>query len=158
MALQVSDLQVYKSSGNFGGSITGVTASGFNVFGSFTGAQTALGEVRYACIYLQNNSTTNTAKTLKLLISEVTSHGNLSYAVGLGLASKGSPEALLATMNTEPAGVTFNQIVGTTGELDVGDLTVGQYKSIWLRIIVPAGSSPKNDFGVTLSAIASTGE
>jgi len=154
MPIVSNDIKFYESGDNHGGTLTNTVAQDFNVMGSFTGAQTSAGETRYACVYLRNDSATNTALSMEVSLGAVTDFGTVSASIGLGSALKNQDETTVADKNTAPAGVSFI----ATGALAVGDLTVSQYKAVWLRLIVPAGTSPKNEFTIPLTVTLSTGE
>ena len=158
MPVQNSDSKLYLSDAGHGGALSSEEVDGFNVFGSFSGSQTQSGETRYACLYVRNNSLTTTAQDVIAFLANVTSHQTVSTSIGLGTAVKNEAETELANNNTPPAGVTFTQVVGESGAVDIGDLAVGQYKSIWLRMVVPAGTSAKNVYSSPVTISASTGE
>lgn len=157
MPLTSNDIKVYQSTAGDGGAITASEALPFDFFGSISGAENAAGVTKYACVYVRNNSTTNEAKSVKVCIDSVDEYVPVTVAIGAGVAGAGQIEPSPLT-NQAPAGVTFSAEIGPENAPSLGDIPIGSYKPLWVRMVVPANTPPKNRHGVQLTVAASTGE
>lgn len=158
MAVTAADLKLFKSANNFGGAITATEVSGTNVFGTFSGAETATGRTEFACIYVRNTSG-QTAFGAKVWISAETSHGSVNAQMALGNSAINGTETATAGETTAPApALTFVEAANEASALSIGDLAAGAHKAIWIRLDVPAGTPAKNSYQIEITIKAETGE
>ena len=158
MAVTPTDLKLFKSASNFGGAISATEVSGSNVFGTFSGAETAAGRTEFACLYVRNTSG-QTAFGVKVWINAETVHGSVNAQIALGNAAINASETATANETTAPApALTFTEAANEAAALNIGDLAANAFKAVWIRLAVPAGTPAKNTYQIELAIKAETGE
>lgn len=157
MPVLAADLRLLETTNNLGGSSGSVTDG--VVFDAFTGDETSAGTTVYACLFVHNNAA-ETAFAAKVWINSETVHAGTNATIGLGTSAKGSnpTEPTIGNETTAPTGVTFSESASEGAALSIGDLTAGQRKSVWLRLVIGAGTAAKNNYTVQIGIKADTGE
>jgi hypothetical protein len=133
------------SSGNasLGGikSANAISAAIDALFDTVSGAESAVGDIEYRCVYLHNANAADTMLGAVVWISANTPLAGSTLAIGVGTAAVNATEPTIANESTAPSGVTFTEPGSAGAGLALGDLPAGQHKAIWLRRTITAGSS-----------------
>lgn len=116
-----------------------------NLWDDVTGAESAAGDIEYRCIYVRNEHATLTLQGAVLWVDADPANGAIE-GVALDSAAVGSTAASTAAdENTAPSpAVTFVEgtAIDTKAEgLAIGNLGPNQFKAIWVRRKVNAGTS-----------------
>jgi len=157
MAVLATDLKFFLSTVNYGGAITATQATGGNVFDAFTGSETSAGTTVYACVYAKNGSA-QTAFATKVYVNSETAFGTVNATIALGNAAVSATETATADETTAPVpALTFVEATGEANGLLIGDLTAGQYKAVWIKLVVPAATTANNNYTIELGFYADTG-
>jgi hypothetical protein len=152
-----TELLALLSSTGRGGAITSTPVSGTNLLGTFSGQQTTDGATIHKCFYVVNNSA-QTAFVAKVFVASETAHETVDAEIGLGASAIGAVEATTADDETAPDGVTFTDADGGANALDIGDLLAGEHKAVWVRLVVPAGTSARDNYTVNVTIDVDSGE
>lgn len=129
-------------------STTDVPDTGSNlqaVFASVDADDAADGATFYACVFVLNDHATLTLQGTTIEIEDQATGGG-TVTMGLdttAVSAKGSASAQAVTVadnQTAPAGVSFS-----AGPLTIGDLTAGQTKAVWLKLVVAAATTAQAD-------------
>lgn len=156
MAIQSSELQLLKALTKIGGDVSTFPAEGANnLFAVFSGAESAAGRTEYACVFVRNTSA-QTAFNVEVYISSEDTHELVEASLGLGTSGVDIAETSTADEVTAPTGVTFVAADGVAESIAIGDLTAGQYKSLWVELVVPTGTTA-TDFNFQVTIAADTG-
>lgn len=130
------------------------TATLSNLFDAITGAENAVSESEYRCIFVHNNHATLAYQNVFVFISaEVAGGANATIGVdptaatAVGAASVQAVE--VANEDTAPAGVTFSAPTTYATGLAMGTLNAGQCRAVWIRRTA-TNSVPLANDGVTL--------
>ncbi len=110
------------------------------LFDSVGAAEALAGDVEYRCIYLHNNSATDTMTNAVVFVSANTPLAGTTIDIGVGTAAINAAEQTIANENTAPTTVTFSAPASADLGLALGNIPLGQHKAIWLRRTVTAGS------------------
>lgn len=136
-----------------GGVITDNVAS--NLFDTVTGAQRSAGYVDYRAIYLHNSHATQTAYSTVIWIA---GPDNTELDMALAAEAVNAPIAnTVASKTTAPTGSWLAAAFAHPGSegagLVIGDIPAGQFKGVWLRRTIPAGSTsiPADTAGISFS-------
>lgn len=163
MALANTDLKIYKAAAISGGAISATELTSSNLFDAFSGAETSAGGTFYACVYVKNtNSTANTAFATKVYVNSESSHtgafGTVNARIALGNAAINGIESDTGSELTAPTpALTFVDASGSANALTIGDLAVNAYKSVWIELTIPAGTTAFNNYTIQLGIDADTG-
>lgn len=152
MAIVSSDIK-YKLSGgssnsdptaSIGGAISSVDAPS-SYFPDVGSAEAAAGSIKYRCIYVLNNNSTQTLLGAKIWIQANTPSTSTDIAIGLGAAGLDGTETAIANDTTAPSGVTFSSPSNLSGGLSLTDVPDGEYYPVWVRRTVTAGAAAATD-------------
>lgn len=170
MAITADELQLRLSGGasntsataSIGGAIsnTAVSATALhNIFDKVTGDESNVGDIEYRVLYIRNGNSSLTAENVKVYLSQNYDSGTQTV-LGPGDVSIGVNEAAGATAQTltnegtQPSSVTFSQPTQRSNAIDVGNLTAGQSRALYLRREIAAGASAEDNasFEITIEA------
>lgn len=116
-----------------------------DLFDQVSAAESAAGDTEYRCIYLQNNSGSDTAINAEVWIAVNTANANNDIAIGLGSSSINGIEQTVADESSAPSSVTFSSADGEENALSIGNIPAGEHKALWIRRNVTAGGSAASD-------------
>jgi len=164
MAILTTDLKFYLSGGAaqadpnaaLGGaksSVAIVDDTLNNLFDDVTGAEHAVGDTNYRCIFVKNDSA-ESASSVKVYLESNTTAVDDSVQIGKDLSIPSDTADTIADEDTAPGpAVTFTTADGYANALAVGTLTAGQSAAIWIKRIVVAGSTAQaaNEFVLKVS-------
>jgi hypothetical protein len=125
-----------------------------NLFDVISGDENAASEAEYRCFFIHNSHATLTFSNIRIFLFSETA-GGASIAIGVDPAAAsaiGSGSAQAATVadeNTAPGGVTFSAPTTLGAAINIGDLTPGQCRAIWVRRTAANTAALSND-GVVL--------
>ena len=113
-----------------------VNATLDNLFSDLTGAENASGSVDYRCIFLLNNSNTNTWLNSYVYIS-----GESTAVVQIGVDPSGISQVstnltqatIIPNAYIYPTGVVFSKPLTTGTALSIGNLVASGCQGIWLQ-------------------------
>lgn len=152
MAIAASDISLRLSGGAFNtlpvnalGGALGSSSVTTDLFDNVTASRAIAGETSYRCIYVVNNSTTNTMLNTRCYILNNTPSPYTVVAIGKGTAAVSTTEQSVANTVTPPVGVSFTDAPDAQNAVMLGDIPVGGYVSLWLRRAVTAGAVLAND-------------
>ena len=154
MAVQPTDLKIFKATSQEGGAISAVEAGGVdNLFeGGFSAQESDGGTVEYACAYIQNTSA-QTAFNVSFYVSSKDTVGTVTLYVGSGASAIDTEEQTVGDVTEAPSNVTFTEAASVGEAISIGDLAAGSYKSIWFAFTLPAGTSAADfDYEITIDA------
>lgn len=116
------------------------------LFDATSAAEAVAGDVEYRCVYLHNNSGTDTMTNARVWISANTPLAGTALAIGVGTSAVNGTEQTIADESTAPTSVSFSEPASAAAGLALGTIPPGQHRAIWLRRTVNAGSgSSAND-------------
>lgn len=130
-----------------------------NIFPDVTGDETAVGVVRYRCIFVLNNHGSLTLQNTSVSVtSQISGGSSVAIAIdNIAASAKGSGSAqasVIASESVAPSGVgAFG-----TGPLSVGSIAPGQVRAIWIRQSTTAGTTPPGVDGVDNFVLTITGD
>ena len=156
MAVTATDLKLYKSQNNTGGAITATEATGSNVFGVISGADTAAGGTFSALVYLKNDAA-QTAFNMEVWVDSETSHPGVNAKIALATEGLNTTVTGTADIKDDP-GVTTVEADGQANALTIGDMAAGAYIGVWVELTVQAGTAPKDLYSITIGRGGETGE
>lgn len=151
MPVTASDIKFRLSGGSansdVNASLGGVKSSvdAVNYFDNVSSGEAAAGDIEYRCIYIHNNSSTNSLLTAKIWIDTNTPSADTTVEIGLGTAAINATEQTVANESTAPSGVTFTAPANEGAGLTIGDIPVGQHKAVWIRRTVNAAAAAAAD-------------
>jgi hypothetical protein len=157
MAVIASNLKLFKTVNGLGGGITATVVTPSNVLDAFTGDETTAGKTEYHCVYVKNEAA-QTAFASKIFINSETAHPGVNATIGLGSSAISAQEQTIASETTAPGSVTFAEAASEGAALVIGDLTAGQTKAVWLRVVVGAGTTAKDAYSISVTIRVDTGE
>lgn len=113
-----------------------------DLFDLVTGTERQAGDTEYRAIYVRNEHASQTAFAARLYV------GNPDNTeIDIGLATEAVNTAIaetLANESTAPTGITFSHPTTDGAGLLIGDIPAGQFKGVWIRWTVPAGTTAIN--------------
>ena len=171
MAITADELQLRLSGGasntdpaaSIGGAMSNTPVSAtalHNIFDKVTGDESNAGDIEYRVLYIRNGNSSLTAENVKVYLSgnhdsgsQTLSGGGNDISIGLNQAVNTAAPAL-TNESTQPSNVTFSQPSSRTTALDVGDLTTGQWRALYIRREIAAGAAANDDatFEITIEA------
>lgn len=160
MPIIQSEIKLFSTTNGLGGAITAneiLSASLHNVFNKVNSTDALLGKTYYKCLYVKNTNAAITLEAAKVYIASNTPSATTSMEIGLGTAAINFSEQLIANETTAPIGVTFTALTGVANAVSIGNLANGSYKSIWLKLVVGAGTVAANADGATIEITGDTG-
>jgi hypothetical protein len=126
-----------------------------DLFDTVTGSQRAAGYTDYRAIYIRNEHATQTAYATVIWIA-----GPDNTELDMALATEAVNATIantIASKTTAPTGAwlaaPFAHPASEGGGLAIGDIPAGQFKGIWLRRTIPAGSTsiPSDTAGISFA-------
>jgi len=116
-----------------------------NVFDAVSAIDSLNGKVEYRCIYIKNNSGTDTATGVKVFIAELTV-GPDEIDIGLDPAGVGNGTSTgvattIVNETTIPTNVSFTRPVTSGTGLTIGTLSPGETAALWERRTVPVNTT-----------------
>lgn len=135
-----------------------------NLFDDVTGDESAVGDTEYRCIAIKNNHETLTLKASKVWILANTISEDDHVEIGVETPSANKVQTV-ADESTAPVGVTFNQAPTKaaghflTGEGNSnGEIGPGKWVAIWIKRVVQAGASAKDNNSFQIQVEGDTNE
>jgi hypothetical protein len=111
-----------------------------NVYDDVAVAEATSGDTEYRCVYVYNSHPSQTMYSAKIYISQNTPAPLEEVQIAVGTSAVGGTEQSVANENTAPTGVSWSSTSGGEADaLDLGDITSGSHKAIWIKRIVSAG-------------------
>lgn len=155
MSIITNDLKFYLSGGttnvnpnnSLGGARStvggGVQVSGTlnNMWPDIGNVESADGSTKYRCIYVRNDNVEFTWSNAKIWVSTLTASTSDEIDIAIGSAAINATEQTIANETTAPTSVTFSRPTTKGTGLNIGTLTAGQHRSIWLRRVVQPGAT-----------------
>lgn len=127
-----------------GGGVVPAALTANSLFPDVTGAQEQAGLVDYRAVYLHNTGGVD-AQNVVAWLSADTADPDTTIDIGVGTSAAGVDEQTIANETTAPTGVTFSAPATEGAGLDVGTITAGSFKAIWLRRTINAGAGASTD-------------
>lgn len=128
---------------SIGGARGGTAPAGVNaLIGPIIGAAAQGGGTFYRVVYVRNTHTISTVAGLKLYIEQQFAHPGLHVAAAVPAQAANATVPALASQTTAPTGVTWTTATDAAGGDAFGDLAPGDFRGIYLRITVDAGTTP----------------
>lgn len=141
---------------SLGGAASTTTDAGSSIMNDITGAQSAAGITKYRGVSLRNEHGSLTWQSVKVWVSTDTPSSDTDADVALAAEAVNTQQASIANETTAPTSVTFaNTAVSFATGLSVGDIPAGQFKGVWLKLVVTAGAAAAAD-SFTISAQGDT--
>ena len=119
-----------------------VSSSVNALFDAVTTAEASAGDIEYRCIYIKNESTTESLISAELFLQTEPTSGTVTLSFGLGAVVTSLTMALnpaIADESTAPAGITFS-IPTSASPLSLTTIPAGSYLIVWLKRIVAAST------------------
>ena len=135
---------------SLGGAKSSVSA-GASLFDDTSGAESAAGDVEYRCIYVHAAVAATSAKAW---IAANTPSSSTDLAIGLGSSALNGTEQTVANEDTAPTGVTFSAAANLGAAVDLGAMTAGSSRALWIRRTVLAAAGAATGDGGTLRITA----
>jgi len=155
--LDKTDAVLYYSSASLstGGAISGTKIQNKqvqNFFKSIGLAEAVLGSTTYLGFYVKNDSATETGLNFTIFVDPNTPHETDEITIGADPAGLNGVMQTIATITTDPVGVSFELAPTYNQGIFVGTLKPGEYFPLWLkRIITPTRVEQKhNNFFVNI--------
>lgn len=159
MSIVSNDLKVYLSGGtgntnindSLGGARStvndGVQVSNTlnNMWPDITSTESSDGSIRYRCVYIRNTNVEFTWSNAKIWISTPTESSDDEVDIAIGSAAINATEQTIANDTTAPSSVTFSRPTSKGTGLNLGTLTAGQHRSIWIRRTVDPGAAQQSN-------------
>lgn len=125
-----------------------------NLFDEVSGEENLASESEYRCLFIHNNNAADTFFNIRIyIVSEVAGGANTSIGVDSTAASALGATAAqaveIANEDTAPTGVTFSAPTTLSTAINIGDLTAGQVRAVWVRRTTSNSAALAND-GATL--------
>lgn len=123
-----------------------VTNVSENLFGEVSLDESRDGLTDYRCFYVENTHVEDSLLQAAVFIEENTESPDTAITIGLDPAGMNANAQTIADRLTAPVGVTFLDYPSSGNGLALGDLTPGDFISIWVKRVVSAGAStPTSD-------------
>lgn len=107
------------------------------LFDTVDSTESTAGDTEYRCVYVHNNSGTNSLDNpVMWIVSETPNY----IDIGVGTSAVNGTEQTVANENTAPSGVTFSSPTSKGTGLALGSIPAGQHKAVWIRRTVPAAA------------------
>lgn len=157
-----TELQYYKSlnSNSTGGAIDNASPivhnTEHNLFDVVTATESSTGDTEYRCLYVKNISNRSILQNSKIWLHANTPSVNSDVTIGLGTSAISGTEQTIANEGTAPSGVTFSTAAGMANSLSIGNLIAGQYKAVWIKRVITAGSPAYDNDNFTLAFAGDT--
>lgn len=120
------------------------------LFGPILGTVAQAGGTFYRLVYVENDHPLQTlAGAVAFIASQFPSGSGLHLAVGVPTEGKNTTVAAIASETTAPSGVSFSSPADVASGLALGSLAPGEYRGLWLRLTVDAGSSQSAEVDAT---------
>lgn len=153
MAVLPTDLRWYTSldTNSLGGGIsTTLVSTGLNGFFDDVDYNEALaGSTAYRCMYIKNESGTDTYTTPEIYIATMTPSPSTYCELGLGSSGLNGTEQSITSEEIAPVGVTFSSPSASLPLALGSDLGPGEYFPIWVKRVVEAeAAGASNDYVV----------
>jgi len=156
MPIAEADVQIRISGGasntNVNASIGGVMSSTVlvnnvlnNLFEDVLGTESQSGEEKYRLVYILNAHATLTMKNIKVYVASNSTAPTEEYDLGLAAAGLNATETAIADQFTVPAGVSFSHPTTDAGGLAPVNIPAGQRYGVWVKEIIDAGSTAKDN-------------
>lgn len=158
--IQSTDIKIMESTGLLGGAITAVEIADnelHNVFPQVSSDQALIGLVDYACIYVKNGHGSLTLEDAEVFINAQTPSPSTKIEMGLGTSAIGTSEQVIPDSETAPTGVVFTELTGEGNSEIIGNLSPSNYKAIWLKRTVNAGTTALSNDTFSIQIIGNTG-
>ena len=113
------------------------------LFDAVTTAEASAGSEEYRCIYIKNESATDSLTSAELFLQTAPTSGTVTLAFGLGAVVGSLTMALnpaITNETTAPAGITFS-VPTSSAPLALGTIDPGEYQIVWLRRTVQAATA-----------------
>ena len=128
-----------------GGAISSTTVPA-ELFDPVASAQATAGLVEYRCVYVRNNhGSLAMLDPCKLFVLANTPSATTTVAIGLGTSAQGGVEQTVAAEATAPAGVSFSEPADFASGINLGEISAGGHRAVWIRRTITAGTSAVND-------------
>jgi len=124
-------------------SVTDATLN--NTWDDVATAQSISGVTEYRCFYLYNSHATLTAYSCEMWIDSQTPAGDTIEIAKGSAAAGGTEQGPLAAETTAPTAVTFTLAPDQESALPLGDIPPLTGRSVWIKRLVPAGTSSFSD-------------
>lgn len=122
-----------------------------SIFDNTSGAESAAGDTEYRCIYVH---VAVAATSVKVWLAANTPSSSTDATIGLGTSALNGTEQTIANEDTAPTGVTFSA-AGTLGAaIDLGAMSAGSSRAVWIKRVVTAGAGAAVGDGFTLRTTA----
>ena len=160
MPIVSSEIKYYKTLNNLGGAITAdlITAGlVHDIFPKVTSDQALLGASQFACIYVKNENISLILENALLYLLTNTPLVTTEIKFGIGTASIGGVEQVIANDTTEPVGVTFTELVGSINGLILGNIPTGSHAAIWLNRLIDSDTPATTEDEATIVVDGDTG-
>jgi hypothetical protein len=112
-----------------------------NLLDDISITELSTGHTDYFCFYVINTNGVDTFEGGKIWFTVMP----IQISMGLGTSAVGGTEQVIATQTTQPGSVQFTQPLTINDALNLGNLTPGSWKAVWIRRIFPAGLFPQSD-------------
>lgn len=152
MALVAADILLLQTVevNSLGGAI-GVTPVPQGVdlfFDNVAEAEAETGSVAYRCVYVKNQSVTDTLYAANIYIATRTPNPSTSCQLALDAAGLNGTAAIIADESVAPPGAVFEG-AGSSNPLQMGDLGPGDYYPVWIeRTVAPNAVGSASDYVV----------
>ena len=129
------------------GGVKSSTSALATIFDDTSGAESLAGDVEYRCIYIH---VAVACASAKVWISANTPSANTDVAIGLGTSALNGTEQTVEFEDTAPAGVTFSAAANLGAAIDLGAMTAGSSRALWIRRTVNVNTPALMGDGFTL--------
>ena len=117
------------------------TTSLNSIFDDINGDESDAGNTNYRILAVRNGHATDMAESVTVYLS-----ANYSdfMAIGISEAVNANPQSI-SSESTAPSGVTFTSPSASADGLDIGTLTSGQFRALYVRRVIPASTTVAKD-------------
>jgi hypothetical protein len=122
-----------------------------NIFSPVTAKESEAGFTDYRCIFLKNESATNTLKDAHVYLEAAPA--NTQIHIFLGAANLGNAqEPTIATFTEIPAGIAFQRAEDVDHAVNLGDIVINSAQGFWLKRTIEPGATADdlNSFIITV--------
>ena len=169
MPITTAELKIYLSGGagnsdpdaSLGGVISTtemVAATLENLFSTAPGDETTAGSTKYRCVYFKNTDGALTWQAVKAWLSGTTPSSTTHAEFAIGTAAVNATEQTIADEDTAPTGVSWSTATTKVAGLSPGNIPAGEYRSMWLKRVIDAGTTALNLDNVVLRLEGDTAE
>ena len=162
MAVIAADIKYFKSTdattvaGNTNGALVDslggvisaneiISNSNHNLFDAVTSAEALAGRIEHRLIYVTNQNASQTLFASKVFVATDTVAADTLIEIALDPAAVGADSSLTIADETDSGnalvGLTFSTANSFANGLDVGDMTFGTKKAVWVRRTITAGAT-----------------